>query len=97
MMLEDQQRILDFLAVKNKRHMEPVRPDSVYGQNHVRQLRVDHSDYVALLKKLRSLEGVKKVFVRSGIRYDYLMYDQDDTFFKELIQHHISGSIKGCS
>lgn len=59
-----------------------------------RQLRVDHSDYLALLKKLRSLEGVKKVFVRSGIRYDYLMYDQDDTFFKELIQHHISGQLK---
>ena len=59
-----------------------------------RQLRVDHSDYLALLKKLRSLDGVKKVFVRSGIRYDYLMYDQDDTFFKELIQHHISGQLK---
>lgn len=59
-----------------------------------RQLRVDHSDYLSLLKKLRNLEGVKKVFVRSGIRYDYLMYDQDDTFFKELVAHHISGQLK---
>lgn len=57
-------------------------------------LKVDHSDYLSLLKKLRSLEGVKKVFVRSGIRYDYLMYDKDDTFFKELVAHHISGQLK---
>lgn len=57
-------------------------------------LKVDHSDYLSLLKALRELDGVKKVFVRSGIRYDYLMYDQDDTFFKELIQHHISGQLK---
>jgi len=57
-------------------------------------LKVDHSDYLSLLKKLRQLEGVKKVFVRSGIRYDYLMYDKDETFFKELIQNHISGQLK---
>ena len=59
-----------------------------------RNLKVDHSDYLSLLKKLRSLDGVKKVFVRSGIRYDYLMYDQDDTFFKELVKNHISGQSK---
>ena len=57
-------------------------------------LKVDHSDYLSLLKKLRNLDGVKKVFVRSGIRYDYLMYDKDETFFKELIKHHISGQLK---
>lgn len=57
-------------------------------------LKVDHSDYVTLLRKLRSLDGVKKVFVRSGIRYDYLMYDENETFFKELVQHHISGQLK---
>ncbi|MGM9946610.1 YgiQ family radical SAM protein [Floccifex sp.] len=57
-------------------------------------LKIDHSDYVELLRKLRNLEGVKKVFVRSGIRYDYLYYDKDETFFKELIQHHISGQLK---
>ena len=57
-------------------------------------LKVDHSDYLELLKKLRSLDGVKKVFVRSGIRYDYLMYDKNDLFFKELVQNHISGQLK---
>ena len=47
-----------------------------------------------LLRKLRSLEGVKKVFVRSGIRFDYLMADGDDTFFRELVEHHVSGQLK---
>lgn len=58
------------------------------------QLEVDHKDYLELLRKLRELPNVKKVFVRSGIRYDYLMYDKDDTFFRELVQHHISGQLK---
>jgi len=57
-------------------------------------LEVDHKDYVNLLRKVRALKGVKKVFVRSGIRYDYLIYDKDDTFFRELCQHHISGQLK---
>ena len=57
-------------------------------------LDVYKRQYLSLLKKLRSLDGVKKVFVRSGIRYDYLMYDQDDTFFKELVKNHISGQLK---
>lgn len=59
-----------------------------------KNMRVDHSDYVALLRKLRKLPGVKKVFVRSGIRFDYLLADKKDTFFKELVQHHISGQLK---
>ena len=59
-----------------------------------KNLIVDHSDYTKLLKELSSLEGVKKVFVRSGIRYDYLYYDSDDTFFKELIKNHISVQLK---
>lgn len=59
-----------------------------------RNLEVNHQDYVTLLRRLRSLPSVKKVFVRSGIRYDYLMYDQDDTFFRELVQHHVSGQLK---
>ncbi len=57
-------------------------------------LEVDHSDYLALLRKLRSLRGVKKVFIRSGIRFDYLLLDKDDTFFKELVKYHISGQLK---
>ncbi len=58
------------------------------------QLIVDHSTYVKLLRKLRKLPNIKKIFIRSGIRYDYLMYDEDETFFNELIKHHISGQLK---
>ena len=58
------------------------------------QLEVDHQDYVSLLRKLRSIPNVKKVFIRSGIRYDYLMADPDDTAFKEIVEHHISGQLK---
>ncbi|NBK97033.1 MAG: YgiQ family radical SAM protein, partial [Erysipelotrichia bacterium] len=59
-----------------------------------KNLVVDHKDYLSLLTKLRALPNVKKVFVRSGIRYDYLMYDHDETFFRELVQNHISGQLK---
>ncbi|MBQ7841385.1 MAG: YgiQ family radical SAM protein [Lachnospiraceae bacterium] len=54
----------------------------------------DHSDYVELLHQLRELPGVKKVFIRSGIRFDYLLAEKDDTFLKELVQHHVSGQLK---
>ena len=57
-------------------------------------LTVDHSDYLNLLRELRSLPKIKKVFVRSGIRFDYLLADPDDTFFRELIQYHVSGQLK---
>lgn len=59
-----------------------------------KNLEISHDDYLDILRTLRKLDGVKKVFIRSGIRYDYLMYDKDDTFFKELIKHHISGQLK---
>ena len=59
-----------------------------------KNMRADHSDYIALLRKLRKIEGVKKVFVRSGIRFDYLLADKKDTFFRELVQYHISGQLK---
>lgn len=57
-------------------------------------LKVDHSHYVDMLDQVRALPNVKKVFIRSGIRYDYLMYDKDETFFDRLVQHHISGQLK---
>lgn len=57
-------------------------------------LSADHSDYVSLLRKLRKLPKVKKVFVRSGIRFDYALADKDDTFIKELCEHHISGQLR---
>lgn len=57
-------------------------------------LEVDHFDYLSLLRRLRALPGLKKVFIRSGIRFDYLMADPDDSFFKELVEHHVSGQLK---
>lgn len=57
-------------------------------------LTVDHMDYVKLLRKLREIPKVKKVFVRSGIRYDYAIYDKNETFLKELCEYHVSGQLK---
>ena len=57
-------------------------------------LKVDHSDYLSLLRKLRKLPKVKKVFIRSGIRFDYLICDKDKTFFRELCEYHVSGQLK---
>ena len=59
-----------------------------------KNMKVDHKDYLSILRKLRQLPNVKKVFIRSGIRFDYLMADKDDTFFRELCEHHISGQLK---
>ena len=59
-----------------------------------KNMLADHSDYVALLRKLRKLPGVKKVFIRSGIRFDYLLADRSETFFRELVRYHISGQLK---
>ena len=59
-----------------------------------KNLIADHSDYLSLLRKLRALPGVKKVFIRSGIRFDYLLADKDDSFFRELVKHHVSGQLK---
>ena len=59
-----------------------------------KNLEVDHKDYIALLRKLRELPKVKKVFIRSGIRFDYLMHDKDKTFLRELCEHHVSGQLK---
>lgn len=55
---------------------------------------VDHTEYLDLLRSIRKVPGVKKAFVRSGLRYDYIMADKDDTFFKELVEHHVSGQLK---
>ena len=67
---------------------------SCLGQEPCNQLKVDHHDYLDILRTLRELDGVKKVFVRSGIRYDYVMYDKNQEFFEELVKHHISGQLK---
>ncbi|HJC65568.1 MAG TPA: YgiQ family radical SAM protein [Candidatus Enterocloster excrementigallinarum] len=59
-----------------------------------RNLNADHSDYIRLLRRLRALPGVKKVFIRSGIRFDYLLADKSRQFLKELCQYHVSGQLK---
>ena len=59
-----------------------------------KNLRADHTDYLQLLRKLRKIPGVKKVFIRSGIRFDYLLADRRTPFFKEMVQYHISGQLK---
>lgn len=57
-------------------------------------LVADHSDYLSLLRKVRSLPEIKKVFIRSGIRYDYILKDKDDSFLRELVKYHVSGQLK---
>ena len=59
-----------------------------------KNMKVDHRDYIALLRKLRAIPGIKKVFVRSGIRFDYMLADRDDAFLKELCLHHVSGQLR---
>lgn len=76
---------LKFGVCKNRQCLYPSPCKNLY---------VDHRDYLELLRKLRALPGVKKVFVRSGIRFDYLLADADDTFFRELVEYHISGQLK---
>ena len=59
-----------------------------------KNMKIDHSDYISLLRKLRALPKVKKVFIKSGIRFDYLINDKDDTFINELCKYHVSGQLK---
>ncbi len=59
-----------------------------------KNLEVDHSEYLGILRKMRSIKGIKRVFIRSGIRFDYLMADPDKSFFRELCKYHISGQLK---
>lgn len=59
-----------------------------------KRLIVDHTEFLGILRKIRKIPKVKKAFVRSGLRYDYIMADKDDTFFKELVEHHVSGQLK---
>lgn len=59
-----------------------------------KHLKVDHSEYARLLSEIEKIDKVKKVFVRSGIRFDYIIYDEDDSFFRQLVTHHVSGQLK---
>ncbi len=64
------------------------------GYTPCKNLKVDHSGFIELLRKARKIPKVKKVFIRSGIRFDYLMYDENDAVLEELITHHVSGQLK---
>lgn len=57
-------------------------------------LSVSHAEYLDILRSLRSMPGIKKVFIRSGVRYDYLLLDEDESFLRELAEHHVSGQLK---
>jgi len=59
-----------------------------------KNLEVDHSEYMHMLSRIEAVKGIKKVFIRSGIRFDYLLYDKDDSFFKKLVRDHVSGQLK---
>ena len=72
-------------ACKNKHCLYP---------SPCKNMKIDHTSYLNLLRKLRKLDGVKKVFIRSGIRFDYLIADKNDTFFKELLKYHVSGQLR---
>ena len=95
MMWVDRRRISD---------IRPVRSSSIRGVCKNRQclfpkpcrnLNADHSDYLKLLPECSASPGVKKVFIRSGIRFDYLLAEQGQTFLKELCEHHVSGQTEG--
>ena len=64
------------------------------GYDPCKNLEVDHTEYLDILREVRKLPGIKKVFVRSGIRYDYIMYDKNKEFFEELVKYHVSGQLK---
>ena len=59
-----------------------------------KNLKVDHTEYADMLSQIERIDGIKRVFVRSGIRFDYLMCDSDDSFFEQLVSHHVSGQLK---
>ena len=81
-------------ACENQKENGACKNKDCLGVNPCKNVKVSHTDYVELLQKLRSIPNVKKVFIRSGIRFDYLMMDKDKTFFTELCKHHISGQLK---
>ncbi len=81
-------------ACKKQAEKGPCPNKSCLYPEPCKNLDTSHSDYLRLLKRVRKLPGIKKVFIRSGIRYDYLMADKNGDFFNELCEHHISGQLK---
>ena len=81
-------------ACKKQREKGVCTQKNCIGWKKCPSLEVSHEEYIDLLRTLRQLEGVKKVFIRSGIRFDYVMYDKSDRFLRELVEHHVSGQLK---
>lgn len=81
-------------ACKKQNTQGVCKDKSCIGYKPCPAMQVDHSEYLDLLRTLRQIEGVKKVFVRSGIRFDYVLYDKNPEFLHELIKHHVSGQLK---
>ncbi|MDD3842359.1 MAG: YgiQ family radical SAM protein [Candidatus Izemoplasmatales bacterium] len=76
---------LDYGVCTNKQCLHPTP---------CKNLKIDHTEYLDILRTLRELDGIKKVFVRSGVRYDYVMYNKNGDFLRELVQYHVSGQLK---
>ncbi len=81
-------------ACKNQLKRGACKDKQCLHPDPCKNLNIDHQEYLGILRKLRELPKVKKVFVRSGLRYDYIMADKNEKFLRELIQHHISGQLK---
>ena len=78
---------------KQKKHGMCQHKDCLFPKP-CSQLEADHAEYIDVLRAVRELDGIKKVFIRSGIRYDYMLADKDKSFMKELCMHHVSGVLK---
>ena len=89
-----QPRISAFRPAKNREKFGCCKDKRCLFPTTCQNIEADHTDYLELLRELRRIEGVKKVFVRSGLRYDYMMAEKNDAFFRELVEHHISGQLK---
>ncbi|HWI54289.1 MAG TPA: YgiQ family radical SAM protein, partial [Desulfobacteria bacterium] len=81
-------------ACVNQQRSGACRDKHCLHPDKCKNLKVDHSDLIELLRKIRSLPGVKKVFLRSGLRYDYLLYEKDPAVLEEICSHHVSGQLK---
>ena len=81
-------------ACKKQEKLGACKDRNCLSPDRCKNLDVDHSDYIDLLRKIRKIDGIKKVFVRSGIRYDYALYDSKDDFIKELCKYYVSGQLR---
>ena len=89
-MSEDLRQTFTVPGAKNSLNTEHAKTNAACTPSRAKT----HKKYLALLRKIRAIPGIKKVFIRSGIRYDYLIADKDDEFFRELVQYHVSGQLK---